>query len=185
MAIDLNKGKNELMYYYSVNGATLGPFTLPQLLEKIDSDSLVYREGIDWTSAKDVEELKKFFVKIADQNTTSNPNISDTSSSISTPKTSQLFANPFSFEGRIRRLEYGISTIIFYVTYAVIMELAIDTPILGLALIPTCWFILAQGAKRCHDKGNSGWFQIIPFYFIVLIFVEGDKHKNEYGYSPK
>jgi hypothetical protein len=61
MAIDLNKNKNELKYYYSENGATLGPFSLPQLLEKIEADTLVYREGIDWTNAKDVEELRKFF----------------------------------------------------------------------------------------------------------------------------
>jgi hypothetical protein len=61
MAIDLNKDKNELKYYYSENGATLGPFMLSQLLEKIEADTLVYREGIDWTNAKDVEELRKFF----------------------------------------------------------------------------------------------------------------------------
>ena len=61
MAIDLNKDKNELKYYYSENGATLGPFSLPQLLEKIEADTLVYREGIDWTNAKDVMELRKFF----------------------------------------------------------------------------------------------------------------------------
>jgi hypothetical protein len=61
MAIDLNKDKNELKYYYSENGATLGPFSLSQLLEKIEADTLVYREGIDWTNARDVEELRKFF----------------------------------------------------------------------------------------------------------------------------
>ena len=61
MAIDLDKDKNELKYYYSENGATLGPFSLSQLLEKIEADTLVYREGIDWTNAKDVEELRKFF----------------------------------------------------------------------------------------------------------------------------
>jgi hypothetical protein len=68
MAIDLNKDKNELKYYYSENGATLGPLTLSQLLEKIDAETLVYREGMDWTNAKDVEELKKFFsLKINNQ----------------------------------------------------------------------------------------------------------------------
>lgn len=61
MAIDLNKGKNELKYYYSEDGKTIGPFTLPQLLEKIEADTLVYREGIEWTNAKDVEEFRHFF----------------------------------------------------------------------------------------------------------------------------
>lgn len=68
MAIDLNKDKNELKYYYSENGATLGPFSLSQLLEKIEADTLVYREGIDWTNAKDVEELRKFFKAHEDVN---------------------------------------------------------------------------------------------------------------------
>ena len=63
MAIDLDKDKDkdELKYYYSENGSTLGPFSLSQLLEKIEADTLVYREGINWTNAMDVEELKKFF----------------------------------------------------------------------------------------------------------------------------
>ena len=64
MAIDLDKDKDELKYYYSENGSTLGPFSLSQLLEKIEADTLVYREGINWTNAMDVEELKKFFNSI-------------------------------------------------------------------------------------------------------------------------
>jgi hypothetical protein len=63
MAIDLNKDKNELKYYYSDNGATLGPFTLTQLLQKIEADTLVYREGIDWTNAENIEELNEYFQK--------------------------------------------------------------------------------------------------------------------------
>lgn len=70
MAIDINKDKNELKYYYSENGATLGPFSFSQLLEKIEAETLVYREGIEWTNAKDVEELRKFFK--TQQSTTTN-----------------------------------------------------------------------------------------------------------------
>jgi nitrogenase molybdenum-iron protein alpha chain len=42
-------------------------------------------------------------------------------------------------------------------------------------LVPYCWFIWAQGAKRCHDRGNSGWYQIIPFYGFWMLFAEGTK----------
>lgn len=52
-------------------------------------------------------------------------------------------------------------------------------------LIPYLWFIWAQGAKRCHDRGNSGWFQIIPFYGLWMLFAEGEVGTNEYGNSPK
>jgi signal peptidase I len=40
---------------------------------------------------------------------------------------------------------------------------------------------ISQGAKRCHDLGVSGYWQLIPFYIAVLIFTKGDIHDNEYG----
>ncbi len=43
------------------------------------------------------------------------------------------------------------------------------------------WLLLAQGSKRCHDMGISGWWQIIPFYFVTMLFLGGDKKANEYG----
>ncbi len=96
-----------------------------------------------------------------------------------------MFLAPFAFEGRIRRLEYGISTIIYHVVYLIVVGISAETPIFGLIMIPIIWFVLAQGAKRCHDRGNSGWYQIIPFYALWMIFAEGDKGINEYGNPPK
>jgi uncharacterized membrane protein YhaH (DUF805 family) len=45
--------------------------------------------------------------------------------------------------------------------------------------------MLAQGAKRCHDRGNSGIWQIIPFYGLWMLFADGDLGRNEYGANPK
>jgi uncharacterized membrane protein YhaH (DUF805 family) len=100
-----------------------------------------------------------------------------------------MFRNSFSFDGRIRRTEFGIS-IIIYAIIASIINVAIkeshgDAGILGFAYIPMLWFIWAQGAKRCHDMNNNGWFQIIPFYLLWMIFAEGDLDSNEYGINPK
>ena len=185
MSINLNKNTNEYKYYYSENGTTLGPFTLNQLLEKIEADTLVYREGIDWTNAKDLEELKKFFK--AQPTTTSdniiNTNLSAASIDGSHPK--KMFSAPFSFVGRIRRTEYGISFIIYIFSYALIAAIAKSSSIFFIAFIPLLWFLWAQGAKRCHDRGNSGWYQLIPFYVFWLLFAEGDNFDNEYGNSPK
>ena len=50
---------------------------------------------------------------------------------------------------------------------------------------PALWFIFAQGAKRCHDRGNSGWYQLIPFYGLWMLFGDGDAHENDYGTDPK
>ena len=185
MAIDLSKPKNELTYYYSENGATLGPLSLSQLLVKIEADTLVYREGIDWTNAKDVEELKKFFKE--QQSIKSeiiiNTNLSKASEDGSHHK--KMFSAPFSFDGRIRRTEYGISFIIYIFSYTLINAIFNSSSFLFIAFIPVFWFLWAQGAKRCHDRGNSGWYQIIPFYVFWMLFAEGDANKNEYGNSPK
>jgi uncharacterized membrane protein YhaH (DUF805 family) len=101
-----------------------------------------------------------------------------------------MFKSPFSFNGRIRRLEYGISFIIYFVSYILttaLMGVGGDSgSLIGVILIiPTVWFLWAQGAKRCHDITRSGWMQIIPFYFLFLIFQDGDRGRNEYGSNPK
>jgi len=191
MSIDLNKEKNEMKYYYSDNGTTLGPFSLTQLLEKIEGETLVYREGIEWTNAKDIEELKKFFKvkKVENVYTSDNASIhSDNSNDVnSNPfiESKKMFAAPFSFEGRIRRTEYGVSLIIYVFAYAILMNIVKTASIVALAYIPLFWFIWAQGAKRCHDRNNSGWYQIIPFYVLWMLFAEGENFINNYGTPSK
>ncbi len=98
-----------------------------------------------------------------------------------------MFLNPFSFEGRIRRTEYGISLIIFgfVVIFVDLLVQSRGFKIVGLANIPIYWFIWAQGAKRCHDLGDNGWWQIIPFYALWMIFQNGQSGTNEYGGNPK
>jgi uncharacterized membrane protein YhaH (DUF805 family) len=102
-----------------------------------------------------------------------------------------MFKNPFSFDGRIRRMEYGISMIIYILLYVVQMAIigvagAGGGSLIGFILIiPMVWFLWAQGAKRCHDIGRSGWWQLIPFYVFVLLFQDGDPGENEYGTKAK
>jgi uncharacterized membrane protein YhaH (DUF805 family) len=100
-----------------------------------------------------------------------------------------MFKTPFSFEGRIRRTEYGL-TYIIYIAAAVILSFIGEAgseiaSFLLLAYIPLLWFLWAQGAKRCHDRGNSGWYQIIPFYVFWMLFADSNIGENEYGPNPK
>lgn len=109
----------------------------------------------------------------------------------------RMFKKPFHFSGRIRRLEYGISYIIFWVCYfsAIITSLYDEDEkssslqftdiVIGILIITMLWFLFAQGCKRCHDRGRSGWFQLIPFYVFLLLFGDGEPGGNKYGTNPK
>jgi uncharacterized membrane protein YhaH (DUF805 family) len=97
-----------------------------------------------------------------------------------------MFKNLFSFNGRIRRTEYGLSFIIYIIVYIMILS-SIDrgTSLIFFLFIPLIWFLWSQGAKRCHDMGKSGWWQIIPFYFFWMLFEDGNMWPNQYGDNPK
>jgi uncharacterized membrane protein YhaH (DUF805 family) len=47
------------------------------------------------------------------------------------------------------------------------------------------WIYLAQSTKRCHDINCSGWYQLIPFFTIYLLFAKGDIKRNIYDPNPK
>ncbi len=57
--------------------------------------------------------------------------------------------------------------------------------LIAISFIPLLWFMLAQTTKRCHDLGSSGWYQLIPFYNIGLLFIDSEKGRNKYGDNPK
>lgn len=120
-----------------------------------------------------------------------------------------MFKAPFSFDGRIRRIEYFLSAVISSVFGGIAMALGVGTMFLGAAsnsaggfgfgvligfvvLIADAWFGLAQGVKRLHDVDKSGWFillGLIPLINIILglymLFADGTVGPNQYGPDPK
>jgi len=86
-------------------------------------------------------------------------------------------------------MEYGLSMLIYLVAYFILLALfstGSAIAVIGFVmLIPMLWFLWAQGAKRCHDIGRSGWFQLIPFFGLVMLFSNGHSGRNEYGPNPK
>lgn len=110
-----------------------------------------------------------------------------------------MFKKPFSFEGRIRRTEYGVSMIVYAILLTIIPFVVtacfaddfgrvkeVEIRLLSFVLsIPVVIFLWAQGAKRCHDFGKNGWWQLIPLFPIYMLFKAGDATDNEYGANPK
>ncbi|WP_394388613.1 DUF805 domain-containing protein [Shewanella woodyi] len=98
------------------------------------------------------------------------------------------------FTGRARRKEFWMYTLfylIFYVLAAFIDSLLgtmIFTAILSLGLLlPT----IAIAARRLHDTGRSGWWQLlglIPLIgaiVLIVFYVQDSIGENEYGANPK
>ena len=188
-------------YFYSNEQEKEGPVTLEELKQKdIQPKTLIWHEGLDgWKEAETVDELREIFElnpppfdteessSMASGTNDFKSENQTTSENNYTVKKQGMFSNPFSFEGRIRRTEYGISFIIVLIINTILNALVAsgDVPLIGLAYIPNLWFLWAQGAKRCHDVGNNGWWQIIPFYVFWMIFQNGQPGLNEYGRNPK
>ena len=165
-----------------------------EIQEQEESSATVYKEANDDNDEIDdsedsipVRALPKMIEKI-----TSDDDGAEDPAPMRVPP--RMFRAPFSFKGRIRRMEYCLSlTLVYIINFLPIMGMnsnndyiaIICTVIYLLLYIPKLWFLLAQGAKRCHDKSNSGWWQIIPFYFLILMFGQGDEGSNKYGDSPK
>lgn len=103
----------------------------------------------------------------------------------------QLFT---SFEGRINRQTFWIAFGMFFAVgiVAYIIALAISLVLIYLVALALIYPQVAVGAKRFHDMGKSGWYQLIgliPFVggIILLIWlgvVEGDPGDNAFG-SPQ
>jgi uncharacterized membrane protein YhaH (DUF805 family) len=111
------------------------------------------------------------------------------------PKQGKLFAHPFSFHGRINKKEYTFAILLFY-AYLILVALILmpfhdylgedaGTVLLALLSLPSFYFLFAEGSKRCHDFGVSGWLQLItiavPIFIFILIFIPRKKYDNEYG----
>lgn len=114
----------------------------------------------------------------------------------SEPKTEDVEAwrkrdsfRPFSFKGRIGRLQLILSYVVGFVAWFAIYALSepaleYNSNIFLLFLACTAvffWFLYAQCAKRCHDLGKSGAWMFVPFWNILLFFAEGEKGENQYG----
>lgn len=95
----------------------------------------------------------------------------------------------FSFRGRISRSDYWVFFFICNSVNYLLLEVT-DDSLQGFIIyfaffIPLICIFFAQGSKRSHDIGDSGFCQILPWHYLSLLFKEGNKGTNEYGKNPK
>ena len=83
----------------------------------------------------------------------------------------------FSSVGRVGRLGYFLS----FFPYLILTTVNPVRELQGIIAIFFICVIIFIGIKRCHDLGHSGWWQLIPFYFIWMLLAPGEKEGNQYG----
>jgi uncharacterized membrane protein YhaH (DUF805 family) len=194
-------------YFYIESGEQKGPVSIEALKGVgITGETLVWYDGLDdWVAAAEVEALKEMLEPIppaipSATTSTSSSQTEDTNDRDAASaqhyqerKASQsMFSAPFSFTGRIRRLEFGLSVIIGTVINSFSFIFVEDPEAMGvisiLISLATLAFFFAQGAKRCHDFNFSGWgalLMLIPLVTIIYIFIPGTVGPNQYGEDPK
>ena len=94
------------------------------------------------------------------------------------------------FTGRARRQEYWMFVLIYMVINIVLAVLGLEliSALVGLGLlIPS----ISIAARRLHDTGRSGWWQLIVLIpiigvIVLIVFLAQDSHDaNNYGLNPK
>ncbi len=98
------------------------------------------------------------------------------------------------FKGRARRKEYWMFTLIYVILYAVLTGVGIAAGLEFLTVIFALGMLVPSisiGARRLHDTGRSGWWQLlnlIPLLgsIVLIVFLTQDSHENNnYGENPK
>lgn len=97
-----------------------------------------------------------------------------------------MFKDILSFHGRIRRTEFGLTYLIYLFCLLIVTIISDnENDWVGVLILLPAYVVIVAGIKRCHDRGNSGWWILIPFYIFVMLFGDSDYGPNEYGDNPK
>lgn len=99
-----------------------------------------------------------------------------------------------TFTGRATRQQYWMF-ILFYIIFYVVA--AVIDSILGTMLLTTIYALallipsIAIAARRLHDTGRSGWWQLISLIpligaiILIVFLVQDSEADNDYGPNPK
>jgi uncharacterized membrane protein YhaH (DUF805 family) len=103
----------------------------------------------------------------------------------------------FSFEGRVPRQPYWIFAFLpanIFVVLAAAFDLPARMGAFGFTVFCLLigWVFLAVSVKRCHDRGRSGWFVLVPLIPVIgaiwtiveLGMLAGTRGDNRYGPDP-
>jgi uncharacterized membrane protein YhaH (DUF805 family) len=153
-------------------------------------------QGEDEILNKKVEKIEQHKEKY-NYNTTKNTNVetSKHKNDKYVDNSGGYLKRPLSHKGRIDRGEYFF--LLFFAFLGVVFlsgisgsldpysnEYLILLFLIIFIQLFLYYFVIVTTAKRCHDVGNSGWYQLIPFYAFILLFIPGNDGDNKWGTKP-
>lgn len=188
-------------YFYSDNGNQKGPVSFDDLKKVgISKSTLVWRDGFDdWQEAGSVPELSSLFTetsKSVESEAQPDPvfthNEERVRSEMSELDNTKMFKNVFLFKGRARRSEFWVAYAIFFFAMMAVSAIADAGGDSGFVaflcivlFIAGFWLFLSEGTRRCHDLGHNGFWMLIPYYLLWMLFQNSKEGPNEYGNNPK
>ena len=102
------------------------------------------------------------------------------------------------FTGRATRQQYWMFVLIYIVIYIALAVVdAVLQSILGFGFLVAIFSLvllvpsISACARRLHDTGRTGWWQLIGLlpiigWIVLIVFLVQDSHPdNEYGPNPK
>lgn len=98
------------------------------------------------------------------------------------------------FSGRATRTQYWMFILFFLIIYFVLALIDVFVGTMVLAFIFNIAVFLpsiAIAARRLHDTGRTGWWQLIVLIpligaiVLIVFFVQDSVEDNEYGPNPK
>lgn len=203
-----------MIYFISNNGAQKGPLTFEQLKgQEINKDTLVWKEGTsDWVKASEVEELVPILELMPPpineasvgpatgnmweaeaQGISSNNDVQGKTPEDSVENTrrkvidnTMTFSHFLTFKGRCRRSEYFMVSVLCNAIIGALRNMSMgDTVFSVLLLLVILYVYISTAVRRSHDRGNSGFYILIPFYTLYLLFADSEPGVNKYGNNPK
>lgn len=83
---------------------------------------------------------------------------------------------------RIGRFWYFVFTIVLH--GLIVGTSSTSNPFAVVILLVLCYMAICLAKNRLNDFGWSGWWQLVPFVNLVIMFVPGDAGANKYGDAP-
>lgn len=198
-----------MQYFIIVNGQQVGPMPKEQLVNYgLCPTSKVWCEGMpNWADASTVADLQSLLYPYQApmpqppyqggyQQQGYGQQSYNTPPEVSLGDAIKICFNKYAdFTGRARRSEFWYWQL-FNLIVGFSVGIAVGwIPIIGqiISILVSLAFVIpnyAVGARRLHDTGRSGWWQLLHLtcigsIILIVWFCEDSHGDNEYGPSPK